>query len=274
MIKAKTKKKAKAEENHPALNLIRLIFSTLGWLAIFAVVGVLLFFAVKHAFAVSYRDGVCTFKSPLGYRNYNRRTGQGYDPYYTAKVSQNIYNEYFSGTDSNISLGGVNIINDTGIFVFENTMTTGGYSTVFDYIWQEGAWQYTEGLDVAQASSEDVQYMIPGELEFGPVIPVWNNRAYYEWWINNALNYYETQQPAWFSYNKQITEGWGAWGCERAFRGYPITQITYTNRLGRSYTRSLLTVKFPKIQPSSAGSCPPLPISILFGFEWCVKHGL
>ncbi len=272
-----TKKKTKIKQQEhvsPALNLLKLLFSTVGWLIIFAAAGVLLLLAVKHAFAASYKDGVCTFSRPLGYRYYNRRTGQGYDPYYTAKVSQNIYNEYFSGNDSNMNLADVNIVSDSGVFVYENTMATGGYSSVFDYIWQNGSWEYTEGLDIAQASSLDIQYMIPGELEFGPIIPIWNNKDYYEWWINNALNYYETQQPAWFSYNGQITEGFDAWECERAFRGYPITQVTYTNKDGKSYTRSLLTVKFPKIQPSSAGSCPPLPISILFGFEWCVKHGL
>ncbi len=269
-----TKKKTKQEKVSPVLNLFKLFLSALGWLLIFAISGVLLILAVKHAFAATYGNGVCTFKRPLGYHYYNKRTGQYYDPYYVAKVSKNIYNKYFSGNDSNISLGGVNIVNDSGTFVFENTMSNGGYSSVFDYVWQNNTWQYTENLDITQSSSLDIQYMIPGELEFGPIIPIWNDKAYYDWWKNNALNYYETQQTTWFDYNSQITEGFDAWECERAFRGYPITQITYMNRFGRSYTRSLLTIKFPRIQPSSAGSCPPLPISILFGFEWCVKHGL
>ena len=272
----KDKKTTKKNEVKPhiVLRAIKYIFTLIIWIAIFIILGVAFLITAKRVFAVTYSNSVCTFKRPLGYRYYNRRTGQGYDPYYTAKVSQSIYNEYFSGNASNMNLADLNIVNDSGVFVYENTMANGGYSTVFDYVWQNGSWEYTEGLDIAQASSLDIQYMIPGELEFGPIIPIWNNKDYYEWWINNALNYYETQQPAWFSYNGQITEGFDAWECERAFRGYPITQITYTNRNGKSYTRSLLTVKFPKIQPSSAGSCPPLPISILFGFEWCVKHGL
>ena len=270
----KKKMKKKSEPTSPALNFVKLLFSFIGWLLIFAAAGALLFLAVKHAFAASYQNGVCTFSRPLGYRYYNKRTGQGYDPYYTAKVSKSIYSEYFSGNDSNMNLSDVNVVNDNGVFVFENTMTAGGYSAVYDYLWENNTWEYTEDLDIAQASSLDIQYMMPAELEFGPVIPIWNNRDYYEWWINNALNYYETQQTTWFRYNSQITEGFDAWECERAFRGYPITQITYTDRDGKSFARSLLTVKFPKVQPSSAGSCPPLPISKLFGFEWCVKHGL
>lgn len=268
-----TKKKAQKQVS-PIFNLLKLFISTIVWLAIFAVSGVLLILAVKHVFAASYNDRICTFKRPLGYRYYNRRTGQYSDPYYTAKVSQNIYNKYFSGNDSHMNMSDVNIVNVNGIFVFENTMSNGGYSSVFYYVWQNNTWQYTEDLDITQTSSLDIQYMIPGELEFGPIIPIWNNKAYYDWWKNNALNYYQTQQLAWFSYNKQIAEGFNAWECERAFRGYPITQITYTNRFGKTYTRSLLTIKFPRVQPSSAGTCPPLPISILFGFEWCVKHGL
>ncbi|MDA8299742.1 MAG: hypothetical protein M0Z57_07075 [Deltaproteobacteria bacterium] len=272
-----TKKKTKQEKVSPVLNLFKLFLSIIGWLVIFAISGVLLILAVKHVFAATYGNGVCTFKRPLGYRHYNRITGQGYDPYYMAAVTKDIYNRYFSGTDTSTSIEGVNIAysNTLSNFTYEQSLTNGGYSANFYYAWQNGGWEYTEDPDIAELSTEGIMYMIPGALEFGPVIPVFNSKNYYEWWINNALNYYETQQPAWFSYNnKQITEGWGAWECERAFRGYPITQITYTNRLGRSYTRSLLTVKFPRIQPSSAGSCPPLPISILFGFEWCVKHGL
>ncbi|RZD16623.1 MAG: hypothetical protein EVJ46_06340 [Candidatus Acididesulfobacter guangdongensis] len=270
----KKKKKKKLEPVSPALNFVKLLFSFIGWLLIFAAAGGLLFLAVKHAFAASYKNGVCTFSRPLGYRYYNRRTGQGYDPYYSAFVNKNIFNEYFSGNASNMNLDNVNVISNNGIFVYKNTMTAGGYSAVYDYVWENNSWEYTEDLDIAQASSLNIQYMIPDELGFGPIIPIWNNKDYYEWWINNALNYYQTQQPAWFSYNSQIAEGFDAWECERAFRGYPITQITYTNREGRVYTRSLLTDKFPKIQPSSAGSCPPLPISELFGFAWCVKHGL
>jgi len=270
----KKNKKKDDVKPHIALRIIKYVFSLIIWLLIFAVLGMALLFTARRVFAATYSNRVCTFQRPLGYRYYNKRTGQGYDPYYTARVTTAVYNRYFSGEDTNMNIGGVNIVADNNIFVFENTLTSGGYSSTFDYLWQNNAWQYTEDLDIAYASSTDIQYMIPPELEFGPVIPIWNNRAYYEWWILNALNYYKTQQAAWFAYNSQITEGFDAWECERAFRGYPITQITYINRFGKSYTKSLLTVKFPKIQPSSAGTCPPLPISILFGFEWCVKHGL
>ena len=269
-------KKQKKEENKkpPCVMAFILFFRFVFWILLFAFLFLLTVHFVKRAVAASYSGRVCTFTRPLGYRYYNRRTGQGYDPYYTAAVSDSVYSRYFSGNDFNTSIGDIDIANDNNIFVFENTMTNGGYSTTYDYLWQNNSWRYTEGLDIAQTSSLDIQYMIPPELEFGPVVPIWNNRDYYEWWINNALSYYETQQFAWFSYNSQITEGFDAWECERAFRGYPITQITYTNSSGKTYIRSLLTVKFPKIQPSSAGTCPPLPISILFGFEWCVKHGL
>ncbi|MHB1546726.1 MAG: hypothetical protein ACYCSB_06900 [bacterium] len=269
------KQKKEEKKKSPCSRALTLLVGSVFWLLLFAILFLLAWHFIKRAAAASYSDGVCTFQRPLGYRYYNKRTGQGYDPYFTAKVTSDIYNRYFSGHDAGMSMGGANIAYSStlGNYTYEQALTNGGYTANFYYVWQNNGWAYTEDPGIAELSTQDALYMIPGALEFGPVIPIFNNKDYYEWWINNALNYYETQQPAWFNYNSQIAQGWGAWECERAFRNYPITQITYS-RFGRTYTRSLLTVKFRRISPSSSGTCPPLPISILFGFEWCVKHGL
>ena len=271
----KEKKKGEVKRNIIS-GIIIGILKFIMWVVIFIILTVAVILTGRRVFAAAYSGGVCTFKRPLGYRYFNKKIGHGYDPYYTATVTLDIYNRYFSGTDTSISIEGVNIAysNTLSNYTYKQSLTNGGYSADFYYAWQNDGWAYTEDPNVAELSTEGIMYMIPGALEFGPIIPVFNSKKYYEWWINNALNYYETRQPAWFSYNKQINEGWGAWECERAFRGYPITQITYTNRFGKSYSRSLLVARFQRIEPSSAGTCPPLPISILFGFEWCVKHGL
>ncbi|MHB1681032.1 MAG: hypothetical protein ACYCTB_11100 [bacterium] len=269
-MKKKKQKQDKNKDLSVSMRIVKFLFYFIGWSSIFLILGVATFFMIKRVFAATYNNKVCTFQRPLGYRYYQRNR-VGIDPYYSITVNQSINNNYFSGNQQNLSLNGVNIFysNVFNTYVFQQTVSNGGYSANYYYIWKNNTWNYTNSLSNTQMSTQDILYMMPSALQYGPIIPIFNNKNYYDWWINNALGYYKSNQSQWFSINKAIMEGFNSWECERAYKGLPITAVTFNN-----IQRSLLTPKFQKIEPSSSGSCPPLPIAILFGMVWCVKHGL